>query len=127
MDGRAILHTQAHVLPELDEPICIGECDYVPKACHKARKRKEEEALEFMANALPSLLPSPPPMHTDDEHDEPGGAGPSELPEGHKLEAGKMLQRRQTRARLMPPTMTSQLWHDRLATTSLPRHRLSRL
>eukprot|EP00965_Chrysotila_dentata_P146831 4848056-Pleurochrysis_carterae.AAC.1 len=62
MDGRAILHTEAHVLPELNVPFCIGESDYV-QACREARKRKEEEALEYMANASPSLAPSPPPMY----------------------------------------------------------------
>eukprot|EP00965_Chrysotila_dentata_P198315 6178711-Pleurochrysis_carterae.AAC.2 len=41
-----------------------------------------------MANASPSLPPSPPPMYMmDDEHDGPGGARPSGLSEGHELEA----------------------------------------
>eukprot|EP00965_Chrysotila_dentata_P149185 4927061-Pleurochrysis_carterae.AAC.1 len=92
MDGGAILHTEARVLPELDVPICIGESNYV-QACCEAREREEEKAPEFMANAPPSLPPSPPPMYTGDEHDGPGGAGPGELPEGHELRQGKMLQK----------------------------------
>eukprot|EP00965_Chrysotila_dentata_P197968 6178519-Pleurochrysis_carterae.AAC.3 len=84
MDGRAILYTKAFVLPELDVPICIGESDYV-QACREARKRKEAEALEFMANGPPSLPPSPPPMHMDKVYGEPGGAAPSLQPKGHEL------------------------------------------
>eukprot|EP00965_Chrysotila_dentata_P025049 830803-Pleurochrysis_carterae.AAC.2 len=34
----------------------------------------------------PSLPPSPPPMHMDEVQEGPGGAGPSQPPEGHELE-----------------------------------------
>eukprot|EP00965_Chrysotila_dentata_P038752 1287407-Pleurochrysis_carterae.AAC.1 len=34
----------------------------------------------------PSLPPSPPPMHSDEETEGSGGAGPCQLPEGHELE-----------------------------------------
>eukprot|EP00965_Chrysotila_dentata_P183735 6066756-Pleurochrysis_carterae.AAC.2 len=70
------------------EPIRTGGSDYV-QACREAREKEETKALEFMANTPPSLPPSPPPMHMDDMHAGPGGAGPSQpLPEGHKLEVG---------------------------------------
>eukprot|EP00965_Chrysotila_dentata_P200608 6180068-Pleurochrysis_carterae.AAC.2 len=39
-----------------------------------------------MANGPRSLPPSPPPMHMNDVHEGPGGAGPSQLPEGQELE-----------------------------------------
>eukprot|EP00965_Chrysotila_dentata_P082536 2724593-Pleurochrysis_carterae.AAC.1 len=67
------------------KPICTGGSDYVP-ACCEAGENKEAEALEFIANRLPSLPPSPPPMHVDEGHGEPGRAGSSQLPEGHELE-----------------------------------------
>eukprot|EP00965_Chrysotila_dentata_P068010 2249657-Pleurochrysis_carterae.AAC.2 len=93
MGGRAILHTAAYVLPRLDVPICIGESDYV-QACREAGERKETEALESMVNAPPSLPPSAPPMHMDEVHGEPRGAGPSLPPEGHELEARDEIQER---------------------------------
>eukprot|EP00965_Chrysotila_dentata_P226987 6195732-Pleurochrysis_carterae.AAC.1 len=87
MHGREILRTKAFVLPEADLPIRISEYDHV-QVCSEARERKVVEALEFKANTPPSLSPSPPSMDMDDVHEGPGGAGPSELPEGHELEAG---------------------------------------
>eukprot|EP00965_Chrysotila_dentata_P053497 1775440-Pleurochrysis_carterae.AAC.4 len=63
------------------EPIRIGGSDYVQAGC-EAGENKEAEALEFMVNGLPSLSPSPPPMHMDEGHGELGRAGSSQLTEG---------------------------------------------
>eukprot|EP00965_Chrysotila_dentata_P134364 4443273-Pleurochrysis_carterae.AAC.1 len=67
------------------EPIRIGGPDY-NSACREAGEGKPTEALEHMMDVPPALPPSPPPMHMDEVQEGPGGAGPSQPPEGHELE-----------------------------------------